>query len=396
MWIIPILLIGAIVVAASSKSPREAASPARQLPPPNVAGLPGPISVLGEVLRVGQHPSPTVILCAIAEAEAIGRSDLASDIVRAFVAPVVYAHQRMLGARPVAHERGSCQLAPAPRASADHQRGSCAPARSPREAAPLHAVVAPLAPPPGAPALAPQQPTEEKILSMLHADPQAFLSMVSSRRPAVIDVPNEAPMPMPVAPPAAPPPVAPATVSAPHASAALTQPTGLPPEVVAQMQEAAGLHGAADQTRALAPGSPLGGIPDDAWREFVTRLEREAPTFSSSRHVGQYRQRRERLAELGIDPTAIHGSAAAQRAALDVDLADAHGHAAAGDLISEHLGRLFALPGRDGAEMVTLSGLLGVIQCAGLEGAVGWLERSNDRKRYPHTTRAFLRTNGIF
>jgi len=40
--------------------------------------------------------------------------------------------------------------------------------------------------------------------------------------------------------------------------------------------------------------------------------------------------------------------------------------------------------------------VLGVIQCAGLENAVGWLERSNDRKRYPYTTQVFQRTNGVF
>lgn len=176
----------------------------------------------------------------------------------------------------------------------------------------------------------------------------------------------------------------------------VAQPTGLPPEAVAQMQEAAGLHGAADQTRALAPGSPLGGVSDEAWRQFVMRLERESPQFNSSRHVGQYRQRRERLAELGIDPRAIHGSAAAQRAALDADLADAHRHAAEGGVLADHLGRPITVPGREGSEPITLSGLLGVIQCAGLEGAVSWLETPSDRKRYPHTTQAFLNTNGVF
>lgn len=174
------------------------------------------------------------------------------------------------------------------------------------------------------------------------------------------------------------------------------QPTGLHPETVAQMQEAAGLHQAADQTRALAPGSPLGSVSDDAWRQFVMRLEREEPTFNSSRHVGQYRQRRERLAELGINPNAIHGSAAAQRSALDVDLADAYNHAAAGGLLDEHLGHTIVVPGHEGPAQITLSGMLGVIQCAGLDGAVGWLESPTDRKRYPHTTQAFLRTNGAF
>jgi hypothetical protein len=125
------------------------------------------------------------------------------------------------------------------------------------------------------------------------------------------------------------------------------------------------------------------------------RLEREPPTFNSSRHVGQYRQRRERLADLGIDPSVLQGSSDAQRMALDTDLADAYRHASAGGL-TERLGRPITVPGLEAPQAITLSGLLGVIQCAGLEGAVGWLERSNDRRRYPHTTQVFLNTNGVF
>jgi hypothetical protein len=163
------------------------------------------------------------------------------------------------------------------------------------------------------------------------------------------------------------------------------------PRTTAQMQ-----YEAADQMRAMEPGSPIPGVPDEAWRQFVALLARESPSFSSSRHVGQYRQRRERLAEFGVDPQTIHGSAAAQRQALDTDLSDAYRHAAAGGVLAEHLGRPIAIPGRDGAAPITLSGVLGVIQCAGLDGAVGWLEQPHDRKRYPHTTQSFLRTNGVF
>jgi hypothetical protein len=176
----------------------------------------------------------------------------------------------------------------------------------------------------------------------------------------------------------------------------VAQPTGLPPETVAQMEEATGLPEVADRTRSLAPGSPLAGVSDEGWRQFVMRLARESPTYSSSRHVGQYRQRRERLAELGIDPRAIYGSATAQRAALDADLADAHRRLVETGDLQTHLGRQIAVPGTDTMHTATLSGILGVVQCAGLDGAVGWLERSSDRRRYPHTTQAFLHTNGAF
>jgi hypothetical protein len=383
MWLIPLLLIGVIVVAA--KSPRESTPPPRQLaapPIPAVPTVPGPIAVLGEILRIGQVPPPPVVLCAIAEAQAIGRDDLASDIAQ-HVVPVVHRHQ-FARSRPT-YERGTC--APAPRAHVDYQRGTCAPipAGSPREARGTCAPPTPRADVMSGvavPQVAARHATQEEILAMLHSDPSAFLKVVGSGRPPVIEVPvPQAPVVIPAAP-------------APVPSAAPS--TGLPTEAVAQMQEAAGLHQAADQTRAMAPGSPIATVPDGTWREFTRRLERESPEFTSSRHVGQYRQRRDRLAELGIDPNAIHGSAVAQRAALDADLADAHGHAAAGGVLAEHLGRAIAVPGREGTETITLSGVLGVIQCAGLEGAVGWLERPGDRKRYPHTTQTFLRTNGVF
>lgn len=223
-------------------------------------------------------------------------------------------------------------------------------------------------------------PSQDEILEMLHADPSRFMSMAQAQSPRaqVVVYPSGGQPPVDAAPPASP--------------------AGLPAEFAAQMQQEADLRAAAaaGQAQAMGPGSPLGGVSDESWRQFVARLSRESPEFNSSRHVGQFRQRRERLAELGIDPGAIHGSPIAQRAALDADLADAHNHAAAGGVLSEHLGRPLTVPGREAPEKLTLSGLLGVIQCAGLDGAVGWLERPNDRKRYPHTTQAFLHTNGVF
>ena len=506
MWLIPIVILGAFVVAAASRSPRETVPPLRQLPSPGVSGappgVPGPIAVLGAFLRRGQYPPPLVILCAIAEAEALGRGDLASDIVSTFVAPVVYRHQRehgRLSCAPVtgapAYERGSCAPRRSPREScssreacfspAPHAQGreSCSPREScgpsmdrvqvsygrescaPRDnrgscaSSSSPAASQPKAPMAAAPQVTERPPTEEDVFAMLHTDPKAFLDMVAAqpqrRGPLVEIFPIGSPLPTVSAPALSPTPmpttqVTPASATAEILAAQLCQLPGsmgagvvcvdpssgaetfevrwlrgyeiprlpevvegrpvriailddlpapqvdLSSEAVAQMQEAVGLYEAADQTRAFGPGSPLAGVPDEGWRQFVALLARESPTFSSSRHVGQYRQRRERLAEFGVDPQAIHGSAAAQRQALDTDLVDAHHHAAAGGILAEHLGRPIAIPGHDGVAMITLSGVLGVIQCAGLDGAVGWLESPNDRKRYPHTTQAFLRTNGVF
>ena len=461
MWFLPVLVIGAIVAAVASRSPREAAD----APPLRLAGAspppPGPIAVLGEVVRLGYTPPPTVILCAIAEAEALGRDDLAADIIRVFVAPVVQQHAWVpsvpyagLPLAPLAppgsprYQQWSCAEpthAPAPR----YTRGSCAaPQRSVRAMADAAPAPQPL-PAPRAPLGLPRRAaSDDEIRAMLNADPEGFIAM-ATRAPVI-----EAPIARPAAPPlqalaADPPtpgadalveqldrlpghvgagvvldlssgievfevrwlrgyslPVLPTAIDGrmtrlvivdelPRAQKTAEQPTGLPPEVVADLQEAAGLH-EADPTLALTPGSPLSSVFDDAWRAFVMQLERESPQFSSERHVGQYRQCRDRLAELGIDVGALEGSAQAQRAALDVDLVDAHRHATDGELIARHIGRTVALPGRAAAEKITLSGMLGVIQCAGLEGAVGWLERPGDRKRFPYTTQVFLKTNGIY
>ena len=489
MWVLPLLVIGAIVITAASRSPREAPLyPQLALPEPLEPEPPGPIAVLGEIARTGQNPPPAVVLCAIAEAEATGREDLASDIVRTFIAPFAYAQATQAQVQPayallapahyapIPYERGSCAPPVSPRSisydrgPAPYERGSCAPPVSPRS---MRGALSPRrAPPMQVPPMQVQVPvpaaasqpassakvvrstdfpvTDEEIRAMLNADPERLFALATAPMAAA---PPTAPTPQADAPtpqadaladqllflqlpghagagivrvdpsrtdaeifevrwlrghaiPALPPtidgrPVRVVVVDAlPVAQAspevAPPQPTGLPPEAVAQMQEAAGLHEAADQTRAIAPGSPIAGISDDAWRKFVVLLSREAPTYNSGRSVGQFRQRRERLTELGIDPNAILGSAQAQRAALDVDLADAYHHATEGGLIARFVGRRVAVPGRDEPEVITLSGILGVIQCAGIDNAVGWLERQGDRKRYPNTTQAFLHTNGIY
>ncbi len=209
--------------------------------------------------------------------------------------------------------------------------------------------------------------TDNDILALLDSDPARFMDLVSKAGGSI---------PTKVTVGSVPPPMAaPAHVAAPPV---------MSPDVRAA------------DPRAMAPGSPIPGIGDGAWRDFVLRLERESPQFASSKHVGQYRQRRERLVDLGINPAVIENSSEAQRQALDADLADAHRHGVASELFAQHLGRAITLPNVEGHTTITLSGVLGVIQYAGLEGAAGWLEHPNDRKRFPHTTQAFLHTNGVF
>ena len=65
-------------------------------------------------------------------------------------------------------------------------------------------------------------------------------------------------------------------------------------------------------------------------------------------------------------------------------------------MLNEHLRRLIAVPGVSDLCKVSLSGILGVIQCAGIDHAYGWLESQQDRKKYTYTTKMFLHTNGAF
>ena len=145
--------------------------------------------------------------------------------------------------------------------------------------------------------------------------------------------------------------------------------------------------------------SPIPGVASGAYAEFARRLEREAPTFQSQRHVGRYRQNKARLAEIGFDPEILVGAPDAQDAALFADVGDAYQHVIASGMADTLVGRAIVLPDtaiEDEPELVTLSGVLGVANVAGLDGAVEWFERKEDRKRYPHTTKAFQQTNGVF
>lgn len=441
MWLIPLLLIGVALYATGRERGASAApSPQRALPP-------GPIAVLGELVRIGHAPPPQVILCAIAEAESIGRCDLATDIIRVFVAPIVYAQQPHLA--PSGHPPGDLRwrerahLAPgrgpvlididrrgvvqervyapsfrvpkrqdAP--SMSYGRGSCdrppSPQRSPRVTTPDPSLAQQQVPVrPGSPSSL----TDEQIRAALDADPERFIRDVAAHAHDLMNDPNWSTNPAtahlanrPVtadevmstiamaamtdaAHGAQQPPEHPIADTADHSPNSQpdldVQPVGYP------------IHDEWDEADPPMTASPLLGISNDAWSHFCGKLVREAPTYQSARHVGQYRQRRERLTELGIDPDSIVGSAEMQRAALDADLADAYHHAAdeTSGLV-RNVNRKIMLPNQGDPMTITLSGVLGVIQAAGLEGAVGWLESPRDRKKYPHTTQAFVRCNGVF
>lgn len=335
--IIPILALGAVAYLA--RSPR---GPARPTPAQAIASgeVPSPLAVMSSYLAAGQSPPPAVIMCAIAEAESVGRSDLARQIVRVLVLPVVQAAE-MAGARrqSVLH---------ASRYAPDYY---------------------PPALPPGPPPAAQYAP---------HPDPASY------------------PTPSPAAPPSRD---ADAGYVAAHSAAAdAARPVAPPPRVELIRRDEPARAASAGTITVSGKSSPIDGVRTEEWSAFVGRVSRELPEFMAARHVGQFRQRRDRLEELGIDPDSVVSSPSAQLAALEVDMGDAYRHARASGMLDDHVGGVVVLPGPGGpgAHRVTRSGVLGVIQAAGLEGAVGWLESEADRVRFPGTTAAFLRTNGVF
>jgi hypothetical protein len=391
MWLLPLLALGLALALTGHRERGLATAP------------PGPLAVLSECMRTGRPPPPQVILCAIAEAEDLGRPDVAHKIVVTFVEPVVREHQRRLAGR-----RAPAQLAQpyegggedAEFAMQDAQaalpskqlRGKPIPTLALEEAddnevdvlleraAAVEQGRAPMAAPRSLPA---PRARRDSLAFPTDGYPEPERVYVGAA-PAERSVEELLALPSPR--PAAPRRVAREQVAAPAS----------PVEVVAAPAPAPG----SAPERRVAPGpaataSPIRGVGPAAWEAFVVRLVRETPAYQSSKHVGQYRQRKDRLRELGLPSTKLLGDATAQRAALDADLADAYKHASDGEML-QHVGRLIALPGVEAPTRVTLSGVLGVIQAAGLEGAEGWLSSQKDRKAYPHTTAAYVRSNGVF
>ena len=298
--LLPFLILGGIIAIAfaSAGSPRERPYlPAGRGTAPPAAQ--GPIATLHAYAAAGYLPPPAVVLCAIAEAETMGRNDLAHSIYRHY----------MPQPPPAAH------APPIDVASAPGPQMAAAPA------------------PVGIGPAGTTSATDAEIQALLDADPHGFVQ--------------------------------------------------------------GAVAGELDHHVAQARRAPIEGVPEDAWEGFCNRLAREEPTFSSDRHIGRYRQHRERLREIGIDPTAIAGSPDAQRDAFDAEIADAHRHVVASGM-DRNIGRVVRLPGLPEPVEVTMSGVLGIAHAAGLEHAASWLQHQRDRQQFPHTTEAFVRTNGLF
>lgn len=137
--------------------------------------------------------------------------------------------------------------------------------------------------------------------------------------------------------------------------------------------------------------SPLDGVGNAEWEDFVSKLATEKPDHRTDRHVGAYHQSVDRLSQLGLG---VPETPEDQYDAMVADLIDTHGKACDAGIMKDHLAGSVSVDGTD--HPVTLSGLLGLLKSAGIDGAKSWLANPSDRTKFPHTTRTFLTTNGVF
>ena len=137
--------------------------------------------------------------------------------------------------------------------------------------------------------------------------------------------------------------------------------------------------------------SPFDGIPDDAWSIFVGKLSTQKPDFENERHIGQYHHSKSRIAQLGFDVSGLKDPGK-QYEALVADLKDSKSNSEG--LISEYLVHPVKVGGTE--HLITLSGIMGLLKAAGPQRAKSWLTNPEDREKFPHTTKMFVETNGIY
>ncbi|TMQ13987.1 MAG: hypothetical protein E6J90_16405 [Deltaproteobacteria bacterium] len=373
--VLPLLTLGAVRYLARSVDASHSAASI-----PSAADEPSPLVVLDAFLCMGEQPPPPVVAAAIGHAESLGYRDLADELVRVFVLPAIL--------------QAEGDALPRERPRPEAMPMTAVPTWNPAVAAPTSWPSAGITPTPAAAAARPDAaaaaapgPASSAGAAPLGASAAAMSAAATPASSARV-------------PPAA---------ATPPGTYSTVVPADIDAEALEVLEELASTGGRAARVELLtgpaaiepegaALSSPIDGVGADAWATFVGRVAREPLTFSAPHHVGQFRVRRERLRELGIDPATVIGSPEAQLAALGADMRDAYQHACASGLVDDYLGTTLHVTAGEDAQPaeVTLSGVLGVIQAAGLEGAVQWLEQPADRTRFINTTQAFLRCNGVF
>jgi hypothetical protein len=308
-------------------------------------------------IRTGRRPSPDLISRALAEAQLAGEVDLVEAIVDTYIRPVVEAAEAQAawqtqaptpippgyGAYPTTYEAGPVSTTPPPPPSSSY-------------------------PPSGYPSYPGYATTPESPGAS--ADPLGVSLDAGTSDDDILRMI--------------------ARLSTPTQASTTDQ--GSPDPGMTGMPTGQGTVTVSGRS------SPIEGVGTSEWGKFCDRVARELPTYTTAHHVGQFRQRRDRLAELGIDPETVVASPEAQRVAFDLDMSHAYQRAQAAGLLS-WAGHAVEVPSSDGPPQVapvTVSGVLGVVQAAGVDGAIGWFRNPEDRRRFGGTTAVFNRTNGVF
>lgn len=138
--------------------------------------------------------------------------------------------------------------------------------------------------------------------------------------------------------------------------------------------------------------SPLEGVADDEWQDFILAMRDKEPNFENERHVGAFHHAKSRIAKLGVDPSTVKGNEALQVELFQKDLASRAEEAS--DLINAVSGQEIEIDGS--THVITRSGVLALIKVAGPERARDWIEDPSSREKFPKTKELFLKCNLLF
>lgn len=171
--------------------------------------------------------------------------------------------------------------------------------------------------------------------------------------------------------------------------------------------------------------SPFPGVSDDAWAYFVERMAvGDTKTISPQFKLGRFGYSMRRLCDLGLccnprqtkyqgrtvwvaewmpglSQSVFLSSPDLQYQTFLQDMTDGAAYLLASYYAPAGGADVIGAPGHDG-KPVTLSGLLAVAKLASPTGLAQWLidavdeDGVHERKKFPATTDAYLRTNGIF
>lgn len=429
MIILPFLIALGVIASVASR-------PSAPTPPAVTSGRHIPRHLMKrhhaqQIVRYIQSrttPPVTVINLAIEEARAVGDRDMLAALVERYIIPMLQAAniqpQAQLPAAPVPYPG----YAPAPLAAAPSLTYSPPQAAYPQAQPPQ--AQSPYAPTQGVPMMPPEYAADYPAVYPSSADPMPPEYPADFSQSAQGGGGYYPSAPAPQAPQAPQPPTqsmqGPQGAQGPITSPSQVSMSSQPPNIVSAtdddiLQMLNSLSGPAPSVvvqpgpanaQPVAPAaptatagtitvsgrsSPIPGISNDDWTNFAGRIARELPTFEAANHVGQFRQHKARVSELGFNPAHLVGSPEAQYHALNADMQDAHRRAQSTG-ITNYVGSTIQIPTPQGPApvQVTLSGVLGVIQAAGVSGAPSWFSTAADRHQFPNTTSAFLRSNGLF